>query len=103
MEKLTEKYKKDYMYEINNHHVEVEELKKLGVSEKTLASEIFLRKIYGDEILMNEVPDDLDSKSKRKVQKVDLTEMEGTKGLKAIDDDIELSEFDKNFETIVKK
>ena len=78
------------MHEINNHHVEVEELKKLGVSEKTLASEIFLRKIYGDEILMNEVPDDLDVKSKRKVQKVDLTEMEGTKGLKAIDDDINL-------------
>ena len=103
MNGFIEKYQKEYMHEINNYRVEVEDLRKLGISNRVLASEVYLRKLYGDEILISHNSYEVDEKSKRKIVKVEVSEMEKIQGLKNIDEEIELSEFDKNFEMISKE
>ena len=78
-------------------------MRKLGISNRVLASEVYLRKLYGDEILISHNSDEVDEKSKRKIVKVEVSEMEKIQGLKNIDEEIVLSEFDKNFEMISKE
>ena len=56
-----ELFEKDNSYEINNFTIVIEQLQKAHVSNFVLASEIYLRKFYGDEIYASKVVDEDDA------------------------------------------
>ena len=100
-ELLTE-YELEYAGEIANQVISIEDLKKCGISEKTLASELYLRKIYGDEIVKKTIIDDVDDKKEKAVIKIGMDEKNMDHELRSIFNEIENSEFDKNIDAILK-
>lgn len=100
--KLLLNYEKEYASEIAEQVISIDDLMKCGISKKTLASELYLRKIYGDEIVTQTLVDDIDLEKEKKVIKIGDTEKNIDNELRAIFADIENSEFDKNIETVLK-
>ena len=93
-----ELFEKDNSYEINNFTIVIEQLQKARVSNFVLASEIYLRKFYGDEIYASKVVDEEDEQNEKKVQKLAEEDMGIDKDYKEICEDIDNSEFDKNLD-----
>lgn len=100
--KLVSDYEKEYANEIASVYISIEDLKKCGISEKTLASELYLRNFYGDEIVKSKLVDDVDEKQQKTVVKIDEAEKSIDNELRQIWNDIENSEFDKNVDTIIQ-
>lgn len=96
--KLLTEYEKEFESEVAKQYISIEDLKKCGVSEKTLASELFLRKIYGDEIVKRTLSDIIDERQEKRISKVGEDEKNIDVELRNIWNDIENSEFDKNME-----
>lgn len=100
---LINKYKSEFRSEIANSKVSVDELKKMGVTDFALQSEIFLRKHYGEDILMeDDVVVEVDV-SKKKIEKVDLKKISSVSELTKYIDEIPRSEFDRNVELMLTK
>ena len=100
--KIIADYEKEYANEIASVFITIEDLEKCGVSEKTLASELYLRNFYGDEIVKQKLVDDVDDKRQKTVVKIDEAEKDIDNELRQIWNDIESSEFDKNIDTILQ-
>ena len=102
--KTLKDYESEFRKEIDSHIVEVSHLNKCGVSNVSLSSEVYLRKIYGDEIVVSHSSGDekVDEK-KKSVQKIGEREMNTNDEFKSVMNDIETSEFDKNLEILLKK
>ncbi len=96
------KYEKELSVEIDNQKITIDQLTKCGISKDVLSCEVYLRKIYGDEIIENTFHDDLDESKTKSIKKIDESERNIDAELRAIVDDIENSEFDKNLDAIVK-
>ena len=96
------KYEKELSVEIENQTITVEHLSKCGISKDILSCEVYLRKIYGDEIIENTFHDDLDETKDKVIKKIDESEKNIDAELRAVVQDIENSEFDKNLDTILK-
>lgn len=96
-------YQKEYASEVNNHPVSYIELEKWGIPRATLSAEVYLRKLYGDEIARSEVEEEFLSSQERTVSKLNETEIDVDKELRNIYDKIEHSEFDINLEVLMKK
>ncbi len=94
--KLLTTYEQEFSAEIDGQFISIDDLKKCGVSEKTLASELFLRKIYGDDIVKKNTTDFYDTQKTKTVSKVGDDEKNINNELRSILEDIENSEFDKN-------
>ena len=100
---LLDNYKKEFRSEIANASISVDNLKSVGISNFTLQSEIYLRKFYGEDILMD---DDLEVEidlSKKKIEKVDLKKINSVSELTKYIDDISKSEFDSAVEVLLTK
>lgn len=96
-----EDFEKEYSSEIEEEFVSVEDLKKFKVSLSSLKLEIYLRNIYGDDIISNISSDDFLIGAKKSIEKVDLTQV-GTKSLlQNLSEDIDNSDFDKEFDAIL--
>lgn len=96
-----EDFEKEYYEEINKTEVKVEDLEKLGVNKKTLSKEVYLKNLYGDEIVDDGSGDIQNVKGAKKIV-AKLTEEE--LGLKSefvnIFSAIDRSMFDKNFDEL---
>ena len=103
IKKNLEVYQKEYASEVNNHHVSYNQLEKWGVSRAALSAEVYLRKLYGDEIAKSEVEEEFLSSQEKTVSKLNETEIDVDKELRNIYDKIEHSEFDINLEVLMKK
>ena len=102
-ENLLNKYKKEFRQEILQTNISIDNLKKIGVSDFTLLSEIFLRKYYGDDILLEEETETEIDLSKKKIEKVDLQKINSVSELSKYIEDISKSEFDSNVEMLLTK
>ena len=102
--KTLKDYESEFRKEIDNHTIEISHLKKCGVLDVTLSSEVYLRKIYGDEIEVStaSVDENIDEK-KKSVQKIGEVEMNTNDEFRSVINDIETSEFDQNLEILLKK
>ena len=102
--KTLKDYESEFRKEIDSQVVEVSHLNKCGVSNVALSSEVYLRKIYGDEIVVSQSSGDekIDEK-KKSVQKIGEREMNTNDEFKSVMNDIETSEFDQNLEILLKK
>ena len=96
-------YKNEFRKEINSENVSIETLKKNGVSDFTLLSEIYLRKFYGDKILFDkQIVNEVDI-TKKKIEKVDLTKLSVAGELAKYIDGLSDSEFDTNIDLLLTK
>ena len=102
--KSVAEYTKEYKSEIDEHVVEVSHLQKCGVNDLSLSAELYLRDIYGDEIVNTSkiIEEVIDEKEKR-VQKIGEVEKNSNNEFRSVLTDIEESEFDKNLEILLKK
>ena len=102
--KTLKDYESEFRTEIDSSVVEVSNLNKCGVSNLSLSAEVYLRKIYGDELVLSQSSNDekIDEKQKT-VQKIGEIEMNTNSEFKSVMNDIESSEFDKNLEILLKK
>ena len=99
---VLEKYEKELSVEIDQQAVTIDHLIKCGISKEVLACEVYLRKIYGDEIVASTYHDDIDETKTKSIKKVGDEERNIDTELRNVVNDIENSEFDQNLETIVK-
>lgn len=96
-----EDFEKEYSSEIEDEVIYIEDLEKFKVPTSSLKLEIYLRNIYGDEIVSNTSSDELLTGAKKTIEKVDLTQT-GTKTLlQNLYEDIDNSDFDKEFDSIL--
>lgn len=94
-------FEKEYYSEIKELDVSLAELKKCGISDKVISSEMYLYAIYGDEIVTSKIIDDVDAKTKKTVSKIGEDDISSDKGYRSICDEIENSEFDKNVDVLL--
>ncbi len=95
---ILDDFEREYDTEIANFEVDLNDLKKLGVSDRVFASEIFLYKIYGDEIFESKGDDGIDASKTKKITKLSEAEKNENANLKKIFDEIENSKFDEELE-----
>ena len=100
---LIDKYKREFRSEIANTNILADNLKKIGVTDFALQSEVYLRKYYGEDILMEEDVEVEIDLSKKKIEKVDLKKINSVSELTKYIDEIPRSEFDKNVEIMLTK
>ena len=95
-------FKKLFSDEINERNIDVDILKKLKVSQSVLEAEVFLRKIFGDEIY---VPKKVEAEITGQKEIVRLTEedMIFDTQVREICDNIADVEFDNNVGLILSK
>ncbi len=98
-----ELFEKDNAYEISNFSVTIDQLKKIGIPANVLATEVYLRKYYGDVIFSATASDLLEEEKEKKVQKLEEDDMAIDKNYKQICEEIETSEFDKNLDEIMSE
>ena len=92
-----ETYKREFYEEIRNIDVQVQDLKDLKISDNTLAAEIALRKILGDEISRVRMSED-GSSGEKTITKLDEGAIEFDSVVRKICNDIEDPEFDSSVE-----
>ena len=100
---LLDNYKKEFRREISESNITVDCLKGAGVSNFALQSEIYLRRFYGEDILMDEELEVEIDLSKKKIEKVDLKKINSVSELTKYIDDISKSEFDSAVEVLLTK
>lgn len=94
-------FEKEYYSEIKETEVSLSELKKYGISDKVVSSEMYLYTIYGDEIVTAKIEDSVDEKTKKTVSKIGEDDISSDKGYRTLCDEIENSEFDKNVDVLL--
>lgn len=99
---VLQNYENENYEEIKNYEVSLSDLKHFGVTDKILAGEIYLYKIYGDEIVSLNVDEKDEVGGKKQVEKINIAEKSLNDELNKICEDIENSEFDKNVEILMR-
>jgi len=100
---VIEDLKNEFYAEYKSKKISVDDLKKAGVSESLLKTEIFLRNIYGDDIILNEEVETVVDLAQKKVEKVDLTEINKISELTKLIDNVSNTDFDRFVEVINSK
>ena len=72
---LINDFKNEFNIEVSSKNISAQDLKKSGVSDLVLKSEIYLKKYYGEDILLNEEAETVVDVSQTKIEKVDLNEI----------------------------
>ncbi len=93
-------FEREYYSEIKKYNVLSKDLVAVKVHPKTLASEVYLRRVFGDAILKSEVVDDYDANARKMVEKVSKDKLDNSE-FSGIMTDIEHSEFDDNLDAII--
>lgn len=91
---LIDSLEKEYSEEINLTKITVDDLKKAKISERSISREIYLRKIYGDEILVGSSGDN-EIFGKRSITKLSDGDFGRRKEVASIFEKIEKSKFDE--------
>lgn len=104
MEKiLIDNLKNEFYDDIKNCKVGVEDLKKFNCGENSMSAEIFLKSIYGEDIIIDEdIKTDVDL-TKKKIEKVDLNELGKISELTNYINDIPKSEFNEKLDIVMSK
>lgn len=95
-----ENFEKEYYDEIENSNVSIETLEEFGVTKKALSKEVYLRDIYGDEIIVDKVQEKTTNNGKKSVTHLDEDELSLKSEFASIYDSIDGSSFDKNFDLL---
>ena len=95
--------KNEFSDEIKNCQISSKDLKKLGVSENTLLAEIYLKKMYGEDIIIDEDAKSEVDLTKKKIEKIDLNELEKMTELKTYIENISKSDFDEKLDIVLSK
>lgn len=90
---VLENFEREYYDEIIKTTVTLDAFKKVGISEKSLAREMYLRKIYGDSILSLEIGDS-EMYGKKMITKLSESDFGFRDEFKMVFDEIEKSSFD---------
>lgn len=99
---IISRYESENFAEIQNCKVSLADLKKLGVTDKVLADEVYLYKIYGDEIVLKNGKLDESFDGKKSVEKINLAEKSLFDEVNQICENIENNEFDTNLEVLIR-
>lgn len=100
-ETLIESFEKEYFAEAVETKVTVDDLKKFGVSNKTLSGEIYLINMFGNEIVKHNFIDDVDENAEGVVTGLDESDILFSKQFSEILNEIETSKFDDNLDTAI--
>ncbi|MBQ8425994.1 MAG: hypothetical protein IJX17_08285 [Clostridia bacterium] len=100
---LVDDLKNEFSIEVENHKISAQDLKKFGVSDIVLKSEIYLKKYYGEDILLNEEAETVVDVSQTKIEKVDLNEINKISELTKMIDDVSNTDFDRFVEYLSSK
>lgn len=95
--------KNEFSDEIKNCQISSKDLKKLGVSENTLLAEIYLKKMYGEDIIIDEDAKSEVDLTKKKIEKIDLNELGKMTELKTYIENISKSDFDEKLDIVLSK
>lgn len=95
--------KNEFSDEIKNCQISSKDLKKLGVSENTLLAEIYLKKMYGEDIIIDEDAKGEVDLTKKKIEKIDLNELGKMTELKTYIENISKSDFDEKLDIVLSK
>lgn len=95
-----EDYEKEYYDEILDEEVSVETLEKFGVKKKTLSKEVYLRSIYGDEIVLSKKDEELAKNAKKMITHLNEEELGLKSELAEIYKSIDNSSFDDDFDRL---
>lgn len=95
--------KNEFSDEIKNCQISSKDLKKLGVSENTLLAEIYLKKMYGEDIIIDEDAKGEVDLTKKKIEKIDLNELGKMTELKTYIENISKSDFDEKLDVVLSK
>lgn len=99
---IISRYENENFAEIQNCKVSLSDLKKFGVTDKVLADEIYLYKIYGDEIVLKKGESNESVDGKKSVEKINLAEKSLFDEVNQICEKIENNEFDTNLEVLIR-
>lgn len=94
-------FEKEYFSEIQSKNVSIYDLKRVGVSEKTLLSEKYLFDCYGDEIFKASSNDEI--LGQKRVVKLSDEEKNSSSELDRILEIIDDDKFDEKLESILRK
>lgn len=100
LEDLIADFEKENLMEINNKIVTVQDLKDHKIKTNTLATEVFLREFYGDEIFESVTEDNVDESAK-KIEKINAEELNGSTEFLNICKEIENEEFDSVVDSVL--
>ena len=95
--------KNEFYCETKEKNITIEDLKKAGVSELVIKSEIYLKKLYGEDIILIEEAETSIDLSKKKIEKVDLSEINKISEFTKKIDDVSNTDFDRFVEIINSK
>ncbi len=94
-----ENFEKEYYDEIENSNVSIETLEKFGVTKKTLSKEVYLRGIYGDEIIVDKEQAKV-TNGKKSITRLCEEELNLKGEFASIYGSIDNSSFDQNFDLL---
>ena len=97
-----EEFKKEFSEELENVSVSVDDLKKRKIASSVLAAETFLRKIFGDELYVEQKKESVVT-GEKEIVKLSEEDMSFDAQVREICDSIEDYEFDNNVGTLVSK
>ncbi len=95
-----ENFESEYYDEILSAEVKVSDLEKFGVKKKTLSKELYLKNIYGDEIIFIKNEDSLAKGAKKSITKLTEEELGLRSELSEIYSSIDNSNFDEAFDML---
>ena len=96
---IIDDYKKEFYEEIRSIDIQVDELKSLNIPDKILASEVVLRKVFGDEISYNKFADVADGEEKN-IAKLDAGDIEFDSSVRDVCERVVDAEFDSEVDLI---
>lgn len=101
MAKNLSDFEREFEDELGMAEVSIEELNALGVSNKALSREVFLRKIYGDKIIVSDETEQQEiTGGRRMVTRLGDEELGFKSELVKVFDEIDNSDFDKNLDLL---
>ena len=92
-------YKKEFYEEIRDIYVKIDDLKDLKISDKIFASEIALRRVFGDEISVSKFADVADGEEKT-ISKLDMQDIEFDASIREICEKVVDPDFDSEVDLL---
>lgn len=92
-------YKKEFYEEIRSINVKLEDLAGLKIPDKIFASEVVLRRVFGDEIPSVKFADIADGEEK-KISKLDMQDVEFDASVRDVCERVVDSEFDSEVDLL---
>lgn len=96
-----ENFEKEYYLESSEKKVTIDDLKKYGVTDRTLAGEVYLISLFGNEIVEHKISDEIDENAEAEITTLDDYDIETNMAYNEIIKRIDESSFDENIDAAI--